>query len=88
MKWKDFTRHMHIKCGFSVRIGGQGLVPPTFEKLDRVLMNPEWELKVSTSLGNYSEFKFKLAWFIREGFHDMVTSIWQKENKGETAIQI
>jgi hypothetical protein len=89
-----------------------GLVPPTFEKLDRVLMSPEWELKfhnvtvcaldrsrsdhtplllngkVSTSLGNYSEFKFELGWFIREGFHDMVTLIWQKENKGETAIQI
>ena len=88
------------------------LAPPTFEKLDRVLMSSEWELKfpnvtvqaldrsrsdhtplllngkTSTNLGNYYEFKFELGWFIREGFHDMVSSIWQQENRGETAIQV
>ena len=88
------------------------LNPPTFEKLDRVLMSPEWELKfpnvsvkaldrsrsdhtplllngkAPTNLGNFSEFKFELGWFIREGFFDMVSSIWQQEKRGETAIQI
>jgi hypothetical protein len=44
--------------------------------------------KVPTSLGNHSEFKFKLGWFIREGFHDTVPSIWQQENRGKTVIQI
>jgi hypothetical protein len=88
------------------------LVPPTFEKLDRVLMSPEWKLKfpnvtvqaldrsrsdhtplllngkAPTSLGNFSEFKFELGWLIREGFFDLVSSIWQQERIGETAIQI
>jgi hypothetical protein len=40
------------------------------------------------NLGNYYEFKFELGWFIREGFHDMVSSIWQQENRGEIAIQV
>lgn len=88
------------------------LVPPTFEKLDRVLMSPNWELKfpnvtvqaldrfwsdhtplllngmAPTNLGNHYEFKFELAWLIRDGFHDMVSSIWQQENRGESAIQV
>jgi hypothetical protein len=88
------------------------LVPPTFEKIDRVLMSPDWELKfpnvtvqaldrfrsdhtplllndkAPTNLGNHYEFKFELVWLIREGFHDMVSSIWQQENRGETAIQV
>jgi hypothetical protein len=81
------------------------LVPPTFEKLDMVLMSPDWELKfpnvtvqaldrfrsdhtplllngkAPTNLGNHYDM-------VREGFHDMVSSIWQQENRGESAIQV
>jgi hypothetical protein len=88
------------------------LVPPTFEKLDRVLMSPEWELKfpnvtvqtfdrsrsdhmplllndkAPTSLRNFLEFKFELGWLVREGFFDLVSSIWQQESRGETTIQL
>jgi hypothetical protein len=88
------------------------LAPPTFEKLDRVLLSPEWELKfpnvtvqaldssrsdhmplllngkAPTNLGNHYEFTFELCWFIREGFHDMVSSLCQQENRGETVIQV
>jgi hypothetical protein len=42
---------------------------------------------LATSLGNFSEFKFELGWLIREGFFDLVSSIWQQESR-ETAIQI
>jgi hypothetical protein len=44
--------------------------------------------KAPMNLGNFSEFKFELGWFIREGFFYMVSFIWQQEKRGETAIQI
>ncbi|KAL5661821.1 hypothetical protein ACJX0J_028946, partial [Zea mays] len=39
-------------------------------------------------LKNFSEFKFELGWLTREGFFDLVSSFWQQERRGETAIQI
>jgi exonuclease III/ubiquitin len=87
------------------------LDPPTFEKLDRVLMSPDWELKfsnvtvkaldrarsdhtplllngrVAASTGNHGMFKFELGWLIRDGFHDMVTSIWENETRGNNSME-
>jgi exonuclease III len=87
------------------------LDPPTFEKLDRVLMSPEWDLKfpnvtvealdrtrsdhtplllngkVVALTGNHVVFKFEQGWLIRDGFYDMVTSIWEQETKGNHAME-
>jgi ubiquitin len=30
-------------------------------------------------------FKFELGWLIRDGFHDMVTSIWEHETRGNNS---
>jgi hypothetical protein len=87
------------------------LDPPTFEKLDRVLMSPEWDIKfpnvtiealdrtrsdhtplllngkVAALTGNHTLFKFEQGWLIRDDFHDMVSSIWDQEMKGCTAME-
>jgi hypothetical protein len=75
---------------------------PTYEKLDRVLKDTDWEKKLLVSvrvlarLSNLSDhapillttgtptpqrprqFKFELGWLLRDGFHEMVTKIWEK----------
>jgi hypothetical protein len=32
-------------------------------------------------------FKFELGWLLREGFFDVVSEVWKKENKGTTSMQ-
>ena len=88
------------------------LDPPTFEKLDRVLMSTDWEGKypmvsveamdrarsdhtplllntgASSQFGSQPPFRFELGWLIREGFYEMVANIWQKDHRGNNAIEI
>ena len=87
------------------------LDPPTLEKLDRVFMSIDWELKypnatvealhrsrsdhtplllidkIASQFGTRSLFKFELGWLIRDGFHDMVSSIWQQHTRGYSAME-
>lgn len=87
------------------------LDPPTYEKLDRVLMSTEWEAKfpkvtvgaldrgrsdhtplllntgAAFKYGKQPLFKFELGWLIRDGFVDMVTDIWQKEQGGNNSME-
>jgi hypothetical protein len=37
--------------------------------------------------GNHTLFKFEQGWLIRDDFHDMVSSIWDQETKGCTAME-
>jgi hypothetical protein len=105
----------HLKLKEIEMLGRQftwtnNLDAPTFEKLDRVLMSLEWELKfpkfivealnifcsnhtplllnrrVASQFRNHSSFKFELGWLIRDGFHDMISSIWQQETRGDTTM--
>lgn len=32
-------------------------------------------------------FRFELGWLLREGFHELVTEVWRKENKGSTMME-
>jgi hypothetical protein len=32
-------------------------------------------------------FKFELGWLLKEGFSDVVSEVWKKENKGNTSMQ-
>ena len=34
-----------------------------------------------------SQFKFELGWLHREGFHDMVKTVWERPVAGRTPIQ-
>ena len=87
------------------------LDPPTFEKLDRICMSIDWELKypntivealhrsrsdhtplllidkIASQFGTQSLFKFELGWLIRDGFHDMVATIWRQQTRRITAIE-
>jgi hypothetical protein len=36
---------------------------------------------------NKYTFKFELAWFFRDGFHEKVAEVWQRENKGSTSLE-
>jgi hypothetical protein len=88
------------------------LPEPTFEKLDRVLMDSEWELKypmVSVhvlprvqALSDHAPillntgsqrprckrpFKFELGWLHRDGFSDMIKTIWERPVSGLSSIQ-
>jgi hypothetical protein len=46
---------------------------------------------MSTGNGTHSNkqplFKFELGWFLREGFSEMVTQVWQNESRGITPLQ-
>jgi hypothetical protein len=88
------------------------LSPTTYEKLDRVLMDSEWELKypmvsvralprieslsdhapILITTGNHRPlskrpFKFELGWLNREGFVDLVRTVWEKPVAGLDPIQ-
>ena len=39
--------------------------------------------KVAASTGNHTLFKFEQGWLIRDDFHDMVSSIWDQQNKND-----
>jgi exonuclease III len=87
------------------------LQTPTFEKLDRILVSTEWEVKhpqvsvrarprgildhvpllMDTGMPSQPKangFKFKLAWLFKDGFHEKVNEIWQRETKEFTSIEI
>jgi hypothetical protein len=88
------------------------LPEPTYEKLDRVLMDSDWEdkfpmvsvraLERIESLSDHApilmttgsarprgarRFKFELGWLHRDGFHDMVKSIWERPAVGHSPIE-
>jgi hypothetical protein len=88
------------------------LPEPTYKKLDRVLMDSEWEekfplvsvraLECIESLSDHAPilmttgsarphcdrcFKFELGWLHRDGFHDMVKSIWERHVVGQSPIE-
>jgi hypothetical protein len=42
--------------------------------------------RVASQFRNHSSFKFELGWLIRDGFHDMISSIWQQETRGDTTM--
>ena len=56
-----------------------------------------WEISDHTPLllnteeegGNSKQplFKFELAWLLKEGFFDLVSEVWNKEQKGKNALQ-
>jgi len=33
-------------------------------------------------------FQFELGWLLREGFFELVSDVWNKENKGSTSLQV
>jgi predicted secreted Zn-dependent protease len=37
--------------------------------------------------GNTYQFKFKLGWLTRDGFHDMVAKVWQRASRGNSPMQ-
>jgi exonuclease III len=82
----------------------------TFEKLDRILISTDWELKFprvttqslprgisdhtpllldmgSPSQPNKCTFKFELAWLFKDGFHEKVAEVWQRETKGSNSLE-
>jgi hypothetical protein len=86
---------------------------PTYEKLDRVLMDANWESKfplvsvralkriegfsdhapILLTTGNSlpqsnHRFKFELGWLQRDGFHDMVKSVWDRPVTTPSPIQM
>jgi hypothetical protein len=88
------------------------LPEPTYEKLDRILMDSNWEdkfpmvsvraLECIESLSDHAPilmttgstrprcahcFKFELGWLHRDGFHDMVKSIWERPVVGHSPIK-
>jgi hypothetical protein len=88
------------------------LPDPTYEKLDRVLMDANWESKFpmvsvralerikgisdhapillttgTPKLSGKHRFKFELEWLQRDGFHDMVKSVWDRPVNVVTPIQ-
>jgi hypothetical protein len=88
------------------------LPEPTYEKLDRVLMDSDWEdkypmvsvraLERIEALSDHApillttgslrpqcrqQFKFELGWLHRDGFHDMVKSVWERPVVGSTPIE-
>jgi hypothetical protein len=42
----------------------------------------------SPSQPKASGFKFELAWLFKDGFHEKVREVWQRENKGSTSMEI
>jgi hypothetical protein len=34
-----------------------------------------------------SPFKFELGWLLKEGFFEVVSKVWKKENRGGTPMQ-
>jgi hypothetical protein len=88
------------------------LPDPTYEKLDRVLMDANWESKfpmvsiraleriegfsdhapilLTTGIhkppGNH-RFKFELGWLQRDGFHDLVKTVWDRPVSATSPIQ-
>jgi hypothetical protein len=40
-----------------------------------------------TKGSNQPQFKFELGWLLRDGFFDLVTEVWQKENRGFSPLQ-
>ena len=36
---------------------------------------------------NRHQFKFELGWLTREGFHELVKKVWQRQTRGDTPIQ-
>jgi hypothetical protein len=88
------------------------LPEPTYEKLDRVLMDSDWEDKFPTvsvralerieALSDHAPilmttgsvgppcirwFKFELRWLHRDGFYDMVKSVWERPVVGRSPIE-
>jgi hypothetical protein len=77
---------------------------PTFEKLDRILVSTEWEVKALPrgildhtlllldiglpSQPKANSFKFELVWLFKDGFHEKVIEVWQREVKGSSSIEI
>jgi hypothetical protein len=87
------------------------LQSPTFEKLDRILVSTEWEVKFPqvlvkalprgisdhtpllldtgiTSQPKANSFKFELAWLFKDGFHEKVIEVWQRQVWGSSSIEI
>jgi hypothetical protein len=83
---------------------------PTYEKLDRILVSTDWELRFpratmqclpraisdhtpllldtgSTSQPNKCMFKFELTWLFKDGFHEKVAEVWQRETKGSNSLE-
>jgi hypothetical protein len=88
------------------------LLDTTYEKLDRVLMDSDWEDKfpmvsvraleriepmsdhapilVTTGSArphSARRFKFELGWLHRDGFNDMVKSVWERPMAGQSLIK-
>jgi hypothetical protein len=88
------------------------LPEPTYEKLDRVLMDSDWEDRfpmVSVraferieALSDHApilmttssvippcicRFKFEVGWLHRDGFYDMVKSVWELPVVGRSPIE-
>jgi hypothetical protein len=84
---------------------------PIFEKLDRILVSTEWEVKYPQAMvralprgildhtpllldtGTPSHpkafrFKVELAWLFKDGLHEKVKEVWQRETKRSTSIEI
>jgi exonuclease III len=40
-----------------------------------------------TKSGNKSMFKFELGWLLRDGFFDLVSEVWKKENRGSSPME-
>jgi hypothetical protein len=85
---------------------------PTYEKLDRILMDADWESKFPMvfvralerieGLSDHApillttgvpkppsnhRFKFELGWLQRDGFHNMVKSVWDRPVDAASPIQ-
>jgi hypothetical protein len=41
----------------------------------------------SPSQPNKRSFKFELAWLFKDGFHENMAEVWQRENKGSTTLE-
>jgi hypothetical protein len=37
--------------------------------------------------GKQPPFKFEFGWILKDGFVDMVSEVWHKENRGVTLMQ-
>jgi hypothetical protein len=40
-----------------------------------------------TNVKNQPQFKFELAWLLRDDFFDIVAEVWRREKGGATPIQ-
>jgi hypothetical protein len=39
---------------------------------------------MASQIDNHTLFRFELGWIIRDGFHDMISTIWYQETSGDS----